>query len=362
MNDPLAKLTVCPADVQTATDYLAYAQLRLNPAIQRYLQDGCGDGLTLAANEHAFRSPILPRPLADVRGGHTRVRLFGQELAHPIVLAPIAYQRLFHPAGECASAMAASAQDGLMAVSSLASQTLEDIAQAAVQPLWFQLYWQGERGRTLRLVQRAQTAGYSAVVMTIDAPVKQAIMQLPADVAAVNLEAPPASPALLPGQSPVFDGWMAQAPTWADIEWLREQIKIPFLLKGVLHPDDAAHAVRLGCDGLIVSNHGGRVLDGAPASLSVLPQIVDIVAGRATVLLDSGIRNGRDIFRALSLGAAAVMIGRPYVWGLASAGALGVAHVIRLMRDELEMTLALAGCASIDDAQRLSAAGRSKQL
>lgn len=314
------------------------------------MTEGSGAGLTLRANEQAFeRVRIMPRPLADVRGGHTCVELFGQKFAHPIVLAPVAYQKLFHPEGECASAMAANAQDGLMVVSSLTSQRLEEIAQAAERPLWFQLYWQGERGRTLRLVQRALAAGYSAVVLTVDAPVKQATIQLPAGVSAVNLEAPLVLPQLPQGQSRVFDGWMAQAPTWSDLEWLRAQIKVSLLLKGVLHPADAVRAVELGCDGLVVSNHGGRVLDGAPASMDALPAIMEAVAGRVPVLLDSGVRSGSDVFKALAQGVAAVVIGRPYVWGLAAAGALGVAHVVRLMRDELEMTMALAGCASLDD-------------
>lgn len=140
---------------------------------------------------------------------------------------------------------------------------------------------------------------------------------------------------------------MAQAPAWDDVAWLRERIHLPLLLKGILHPDNARHAVTLGCDGLIVSNHGGRVLDGATASLEVLPGIVTAVASRIPVLLDSGVRNGRDVFKALSSGATAVMVGRPYIWGLATCGALGVAHVIRLLRDELELTMALTGCASL---------------
>jgi 4-hydroxymandelate oxidase len=340
----------------TASDYLAHAQQRLDPAVWRYLQEGSGDSVTLAANHQAFRhTGITPRPLNDVRGGHTRLQLFGQAFAHPIMLAPVAYQRLFHADAESASAMAASAQDGLMVVSSLASQTLEKIAQAATSPLWFQLYWQDERGRTLRLLQRAQAAGYSAIVLTVDAPVKQASLQLPSTITAVNLEAPLTCPALAPGQSQVFDGWMARAPTWTDLEWLCHETSLPLLLKGVLHTDDATRAIALGCDGLVVSNHGGRVLDGAPASLSVLPEILRAVAGRVPVLLDSGVRDGRDAFKAIALGAAAVMIGRPYMWGLATAGALGVAQVIRLMRDELEMTMALTGCTTLADAQHTGA-------
>lgn len=355
MSACLPKLAACPAGVQSAADYLAHAQCRLDPAVWRYLQEGNGQGLTLAANRRAFdETVIVPRPLADVRGGHTRVELFGQAFAHPVVLAPIAYQRLFHPDGERASAMAAAAQGGLMTVSSLASQTLEDIAQAAAGPWWFQLYWQGERARTLRLVRRAQAAGCGAVVFTVDAPVKQAVMQLPEDVRAVNLEVPLAAQTP-PGGSAVFDGWMAQAPTWDDVAWLRDEVGVPLLLKGVLHPDDAVRAVAQGCDGLVVSNHGGRVLDGAPASLLALPRILE-AAGGAPVLLDSGVRNGSDAFKALAAGAAAVMIGRPYVWGLAAAGALGVAHVLRLTRDELEIAMALAGCADVAAVGRIGAA------
>ena len=362
MSHTLPKTVSFFENSRVVADYKLHAKARLDPMVWRYLSGGSEAGVTLLANEQAFeRARIVPRPLADVRGGHTRVDLFGQEFAHPIVLAPVAYQKLFHSDGECASAMAAGAQDALMLVSSLASQTLEEIAEAAEKPLWFQLYWQGERSRTLKLVQRALAAGYSAVVLTVDAPIKQAVMKLPVDITAVNLEIPLALPLLLQGQSQVFDGWMAQAPTWADLEWLRGQIKTPLLLKGVLHSDDAARAIVLGCDGLVVSNHGGRVLDGAPASLDALPGIMAAVAGRVPVLLDSGIRSGGDVFKALSQGVAAVMIGRPYIWGLSTDGALGVAHVIRLMRDELEMTLALAGCTSIGDAQRSMSANQKSR-
>jgi 4-hydroxymandelate oxidase len=347
MTAPLPKLSACPTGVQTASDYRSHARERLEPTVWRYLQDGAGQGLSLRANEQAFDAiRLMPRPLVDVRGGHTRTELLGLALAHPILLAPIAYQRLFHPDGECASAMAATAQNGLMVASSLASQTLEQIADAAESPQWFQLYWQGDRPTTLKLVRRALAAGYSAVMFTVDAPVKQVAIQLPPEVSAVNLEAPLALPPLLPGQSSVFDGWMAQAPTWDDLAWLRDHIPCPLLLKGVLHPADARRAIALGCDGLVVSSHGGRVLDGTLTSLDSLPPIVQAAAGRVPVLLDSGIRNGRDVFKALALGASAVMVGRPYIWGLATSGALGVAHVIRLMRDELEMAMALTGCAN----------------
>lgn len=337
-----------PPGIGTAADYRPHAEARLAEQAWHYLEAGSGEGVSLAANLARFPAQrLLPRMLADVRGGHTQLELCGQRFEHPFLLAPIAYQRLFHSDAEAGSVAAADAQGGIAVVSSLASLPLEDIARAGERPQWFQLYWQGERERSLRLVQRALAAGYAAVVFTVDAPVKQAAMQLPLQVRAVNLEAPLAQAPLRAGQSPVFDGWMAQAPTWDDLAWLRERIRVPLLLKGILHPDDARRALAAGCDGLIVSNHGGRVLDGAPASLDALPAVVAACGGRIPVLLDSGIRSGSDAFKALAAGASAVLIGRPYIWGLATAGALGVAHVLRLLRDELEMTMALTGCATL---------------
>lgn len=339
-----------PADSVMA--YRPLAQEKLDPEVWRYLRDG-DDG----SNERAIATRrIVPRPLRDLRGGHTRLDLFGQSLDHPLLLAPIAYQRLFHPDGEAASAMAAASQGGQMIVSSLASQPFEAIAGGghfgAGRGPWFQLYWQGDRARSLRLLQKAVADGCSAVVFTVDAPIKLATMALPGAIQAVNLEAA-ASPAPTPGGSVVFDGWMAQAPTWDDLAWLRKQTRLPLLVKGILHPDDAARVVECGGDGLIVSNHGGRVLPGAPAAIDALPAIVDRLGGhdrsRVPVLFDSGIRHGRDAFIAMALGARAVLVGRPAIWGLAANGAMGVAHVIRLLRDELEMSMALAGCARLGD-------------
>jgi len=346
----LSKLTAIPPDIHTAQDYLAHAQPRLSPDVLHYLEGGSGKGFSLKANLEAFdHVQLMSRPLVDVKGGHTRLNLFGQDFEHPLLLAPIAYQRLFHDHGEKLTAMAANAQAGQMVVSSLASQSLEEIIEAAGQPLWFQLYWQGDRPRTLRLLNRALSAGYNAVMFTVDAPVKQAVMELPDGVRAVNLESPLSQPPVQGHQSLVFDGWMTQAPNWDDVAWLRDQINVPLIVKGLLHTEDVASVLRLGCDGLVVSNHGGRVLDGVPTSLAVLPEIANLVAGKACLLFDSGIRRGQDAFKALALGADAVMIGRPYVWGLSVAGALGVAHVIRLMRDELEMTMALSGAATLAD-------------
>ena len=336
-------------DVHRVQDYQALARARLEPAVWHYLQDGDS-----ARNELALANgTLMPRPLSHVAGGNTRLELFGQQLAHPILLAPVAYQRLFHPDGEVASAMASSAQGAPFLISSLASQPLETIADAAnsegSQGAWFQLYWQGDRERTLRLLRRAMAAACSVIVFTVDAPIKMASLQLPRDVCAVNLEEHEAPKVKT---SAVFDGWMAQAPTWNDLHWLRRQTHVPLLVKGLLHPDDAESALAAGCDGIVVSNHGGRVLQGAAVSLFALDAIVERVGNRAPVLFDSGVRTGRDVFVALAHGASAVLLGRPYVWGLAANGAMGVAHVIRLLRDELEMTMALTGCKYLSDIGR----------
>lgn len=339
------------AAIEHAGDYRPLAEARLALPVLRYLQEGDGGD-----NERALAAVrLLPRPLCNVRGGHTRLTLFGQAIDHPLLLAPVAYQRLFHADGESASAMAAAAQGGQFFISSLASQPLEAVCEAGRSTNghspWFQLYWQGNRPRTLRLLQRAVAAGCTAVMFTVDAPVKRATLQLPDGVAAVNLE-PSAVPPPESGDSAVFDVWMAQAPTWDDLAWLRRETDLPLLLKGVLHADDAGLALDAGCDGIVVSNHGARVLAGAPTSFGALPRIVQRVDGRIPVLFDSGIREGRDAFAALAHGATAVLVGRPYIWGLAAKGAIGVAHVIRLLRDALEMTMALTGCARLADIDR----------
>lgn len=289
----------------------------------------------------------MPRVLANVSGGHTQLTLFGQTYDAPILAAPIAYQRLFHSDGEAGGAAAADAQGCVPVVSSLASQPLDVIARGLERKPWFQLYWQGTRDRTLQLLQRAEAAGYAVVVFTVDAPVKQSSFVLPPHVSAVNLDAP-ATPQQS-GGSEVFDGWMADAPSWDDLVWLRANTRLPLLIKGVMNVSDAVRAADIGCDGVIVSNHGGRTLDGVPASATVLPSIVAALEGRVPVLCDSGVRSGRDVLRALALGATAVLVGRPCIWGLAAAGAMGVAHVLRLLRDELEMSMALTGCRTLAD-------------
>ncbi len=351
-----APLNAIPADIVSVADYERHAKAHIDEANWAYLQGGAADELTLAANSEAWRGlKLWPRALADVRGGHTRCMLFGDTFAHPIILAPVATQKLFHPEGELASVLAAGVMGGLAVVSTQASFSLAQIAEHAQGSLWFQLYWQGSRETTLALVKHAETTGYRAIVLTIDAPIsgvrnreQRAGFTVPAHAAQVNV-AVPILPILQDGMSAVFDGWMTTAPVWDDISWLVNQTQLPILLKGIMHPDDAIKAVEAGCDGIIVSNHGGRVLDSVPATLHALSGVMAAVNGNVPILVDGGIRRGTDILKALALGATAVMIGRPYMHALATAGALGVAHLIRLLREELEITMALTGCKTLKD-------------
>ncbi|WP_119155160.1 alpha-hydroxy acid oxidase [Caldimonas tepidiphila] len=294
-------------------------------------------------------------------------------LAHPVLLAPVAYQRMAHPDGEFASALAAAVQGAGLVLSTQASVLLEDVARLVLAepqrgPLWMQLYLQHDRGFTAELVRRAERAGYEALVLTVDAPTsgardreRRAGFRLPPGVSAVNLAGlPPVTPpALEAGQSALFDGLLRGAATWRDVEWLQGLTRLPVLLKGVLHEDDARQAAALGVAGLIVSNHGGRTLDTAPATAWVLPRIADTVGGGLPLLVDGGIRRGTDVLKAVALGARAVLVGRPYVHGLATAGAQGVAHVLRLLRDEFEIAMALTGCATLAEAGPSLLFGRS---
>lgn len=357
MSAPLARLERIPASVASAADYEPLARERVTEAVWAWLAGGAADEITLQENSAAFRRLKLRTGLLrDLPGGNTRLELFGQRFDFPILLAPVAYQALVHPEGELAAALAAAATGTGMVVSTQASASLEDIARGATAPLWFQLYIQPDRDFTLTLVRRAEAAGYGAIVLTADAPVsgprnreQRAGFALPSGIEAVNLRGAKAATqgeglddALLLG-GPL----LAAAPTWRDLEWLRAQTKLPLLLKGVMSARDAARALAAGVDGIVVSNHGGRALDTQPATIDVLPEIAAAVEGRVPLLLDSGIRRGTDVFKALALGASAVLVGRAFMFGLACAGAVGVSHVVRLLRAELEIAMALTGCADL---------------
>ena len=346
-------------------DHEHLAQQVLDANAWAYFSGGAADEITLRANRSAWDDITLqPRVLRALAGGHTRIELLSRTLAHPILLAPIAFQKMAHPDGELASAVAAAALGAGMVLSTQSSTPLEDVATAMLGdagrgPLWFQLYLQHDRGFTQQLVQRAEAAGYEALVLTVDAPTsgtrdreRRAGFRLPPGISAVNLAelAPPPPVHLRPGQSALFDGLLQHAPTWDDVAWLQSITRLPVLLKGVLHQGDARQAAALGVAGLIVSNHGGRTLDTAPATAHALARIADAVHGALPLLVDGGIRRGTDVLKAIALGASAVLLGRPAIYGLAHAGAAGVAHVLRLLRDELEIAMALTGCATLAQA------------
>ena len=344
-----------PSDVVCADDYARHARSRLPAEIWAYIAGAGADGLTQAWNREAFdQRRLAGRVLADMSGATTACAFLGLAMEHPIIVAPVAYQRLACAEGELATVVGASATKAWMTVSTLASVSIEEIAAHAQTTLIFQLYMQTSREATLSLVRRAEASGYKALMVTVDAPVngvrndeQRAGFRLPAHVQPVNLAgmAGPVSRAG-PGESPVFKGLLDHAPTWRDIEWLRSSTSLPLVLKGIVHPDDAERAVTSGIDAIAVSNHGGRTLDTLPPSLDALERVADRVGGRVPLLLDGGIRRGSDIVKALALGADAVMIGQPVMHALAVAGAVGIAHLITILRAELEAAMALTGCAT----------------
>lgn len=357
---PFPPLKQIPPDIAAVQDYLPYAQERMTAQAWAYFSGGAADEQTSRENHEAFaRLHLLPRVLRDLRAGSTALQLLDCDFAYPILLAPVAHQALAHPEGERATALAASAMGAGMVLSTQASTDLGELARQASCPLWFQLYIQPDREFTLQLAERAYQAGYRALVLTIDAPLngvrnreQRAQFQLPPGIEEVNLRGMTQVRAhyAQPGQSPVFgSGLLQHAPTWEDIRWLIGQAKLPVLLKGILHPQDARLAHEVGAAGVIVSNHGGRTLDSVMPTIRALPSIRAALPAAYPLLMDGGVRRGTDIFKALALGADAVMIGRPYVYALAAAGAPGVAHVLHMLRTELEVAMALAGCASLAD-------------
>ncbi len=352
---------VVPPDVVSAADYERHARARLPDDVWAYIAGAGADGITQRWNRDAFdRLKLSGRVLADMAGASTESTLFGKTLATPILVAPVAHQRLVHPDADFATALGASAVSAWMTVSTLASVPLEEIAARADTVLWFQLYMQSTREATLRLVKRAEAAGYAALIVTVDAPVngvrniaQRAGFRLPAHVRAVNVDGAPGPLSRAgPGESPVFKGLLDHAPTWADLVWLREATRLPILVKGIVHPDDAEQAIACGADGIVVSNHGGRTLDTLPASLDALDVVAARVKGRVPLLVEGGIRRGTDVLKALALGANAVMVGQPILHALAVAGPVGVIHLLTILRAEFEAAMALTGCARISDIGR----------
>jgi lactate 2-monooxygenase len=337
----------------------------LPPEAFDYVAGGAGSEDTMRANRDAFRRwRIVPRVLRDLAQRDLSVQLLGTTLPAPVLLAPIGLQSVVHPEAELAVARAAASLEIPVILSTVSSNTLEKVAQAMNDvPHWFQLYWPNDPGLAASLVSRAERAGYGAIVITLDVPLlgwrerdlQHAYLPFLRGEGSANYFSDPVFRKAL-SKSPEEDPeaairhWMSliahPSLTWDDLAFLREQTRLPLLLKGILHPEDAARAVTRGMDGVIVSNHGGRQVDGAVAALDALPHVVETVQGRVPVLFDSGIRRGADAVKAMALGAQAVLLGRPYVWGLALAGEQGVQMVLLNFLADLEVTLALSGCTS----------------
>lgn len=327
-----------------------------------YYRSGADAERTLRQNVRAYRQwEIHYRVLVDVSRREMGIDLFGIPISMPILIAPTAYQCLAHPDGELATARAAAEAGTIYTLSTLATTSIEDVARGSNGPRWFQLYVHKDRDLTRSLVARAEAADYKAIVLTVDTPVLGRRIRdvrngfgLPAGLVMANLVDAAGMNGLQ--SSSALARYIASrhdaSLTWNDVEWLRSMTRLPVLLKGIVRSDDALRAIDAGAAGIVVSNHGARQLDGAPATLDVLPRIVESVAGRVPVLVDGGIRWGTDVLKALALGARAVMIGRPVLWGLAVGGASGVRSVLEILREELSTAMALAGCSSIETIDR----------
>jgi isopentenyl diphosphate isomerase/L-lactate dehydrogenase-like FMN-dependent dehydrogenase len=337
--------------------------VRLDPGAFDYVVGGANDEWTLRENRAAFERWILrPRMLVDISHVTTATTVLGIKSSMPLFVAPTAFQRTVHPDGELAMARGAAAVGVPMCLSTFATATIEEVAEAAPDaPRLFQLYWSSDRGFVRDVVERAEAAGFGAVVLTVDLPRLgrrerdlrtrfEVPEELPVPTFLALAEAARAV-------SPEDISWAVDDKlTWRDLEWLRSVSSLPLVVKGILTAEDALLAAEAGAEGVVVSNHGGRQLDGVAASLDALPEVVEAVGERTVVLMDSGIRRGTDVVKALALGAQAVLAGRAPLWGLAVGGADGVEHVLELLRDEIELALALCGCTSPGEVTRGHAA------
>jgi len=343
-------------------EYEAAARDLLSPMLYDFVAGGSGDEVTLRACQAAFaRWRLVPRVLRGLTGVSTATSVLGQPVASPVLIAPASLHKLVHVDGELATARAARAAGTIYTMSTAASMSIEEVASAA-GPWWFQLYVFVDRGLTRDLVARAAAAGATALVVTVDTPVlgrreadERNRFALPPGMAMANLQAPEPVPGTVAAEGSRLTSYASviePALSWVDLDWLAALAPLPVVPKGILHAADAARAVDHGARAIIVSNHGGRQLDGAVAALDALPAIVEAVAGRGEVLLDGGVRRGIDVLMALALGARAVLIGRPIHWGLAVGGEAGVRHVLELVRTELARDLLLCGLASPAEVDR----------
>jgi 4-hydroxymandelate oxidase len=346
-------------------DYEREAERRIPPAAWGYISGGANDEVTLGANRTAFdRIVVRYRTMVDVTSRDLRTTVLGTPVSMPVLVAPTAMQKLAHPAGECATARAARAAGTLMVTSTTATTALREVLSASPGPMWFQLYLYQDRGKSRALIEEAVAAGYTAVVLTVDAPLLgrrerdiRSGFTLPkgmtiANAAIAGMEVVPEANEHASGLMLHFRSLHDPALTPKDIAWVREVSGLPVVVKGIVRGDDAARAVEHGAEGIVVSNHGGRQLDSSIPSIIALPEVVEAVGNRAEVYVDGGIRRGTDVLKALALGARAVLVGRPVLWGLAVDGEAGVHSVLELLREELDLAMALAGARNVGEITR----------
>lgn len=345
-------------------EYEAAARERMSRPAFDYYRSGANDELTLRDNHEAYdRIALHYRVLVDVSERDLSTTVLGQEIDLPVLIAPTAFHGLACSDAELATVRAAGDVGTAMILSSLSNEAMEDVTAEARGPVWFQLYVAKDRGVTRGMVERAEAAGCKALVLTVDAPLigrrerdVRNRFQLPEDLAMRNLL--PVNDGRFPDQfqgsglAAYASSFFDTSLSWKDLEWLAGLSDLPLLIKGVVRPDDAVRAAEHGAVGVVVSNHGGRQLDTSPATIEVLPGIVDAAGDRLEILIDGGVRRGTDVIKALAIGARAVLIGRPILWGLAAGGRKGARHVLELLRDEIDLAMGLCGCRTIDEIDR----------
>jgi len=339
-----------PPTLVNLYDYESAAKRILSVPAWEYFNGGSADEITLRRNRQALDSlQLKPRVLVDVTRIDTSRTLLDYNMVHPIILAPTSSHLLAHPDAEVATARGAAAAKAIMVASTVSNRSIEDICNAASEPVWFQLYVEDDREAVKALIQRAEAAGCKALCITVDNPLAYA-RNREERVRALAPMLPFPNLGITAG--PGGRGRSRKHFNWDDLAWIQSFAKTPIILKGIINPDDADESAKRGVAAIIVSNHGGRVLDTEPATVEVLPAVVDRIAGRIPVLFDSGLRRGTDVLKGLAYGASAVLIGRPYVYGLSVAGSDGVRNVVEILRSELEGAMAMTGRTRLDEIDR----------
>lgn len=353
----------CSEALVCLRDFEKYAQKHLNANARDYYFSGANDEVTLKENVEAFRRlKLRPRCLRDVSKRDLSVTILGNKITFPVGISPSAMQRMAHPNGEVATAKAAAFVGTVMTLSTIATSSIEEVATGSPNALrWFQLYIYKDRNITAQLVKRAERNGYKAIVLTVDTPMfglrladARNKFTLPSNLRMANFDENDVKSSGVKGEtesglneyaSSLFDPSL----TWEDVKWLKSLTSLPVIVKGIMTKEDAVLALRHQVSAIVVSNHGGRQLDGVPATIEVLPEIVKAVNGECEVYLDGGVRTGTDVLKALALGARAVFIGRPVLWGLCNSGESGVIRILEILKKEFDLALALSGCCNLSD-------------